>query len=143
MKILKLNKISFATIRLPFFSLFVLCFLLFGSGRAAHIEKVLASNKNYLGEKNYKYFIGSLYNNIKVKSIHIMLPEVDSNHTSLSVIRQDSALKKDENYYPQMFLKGCKNIDSKAIRRINDNLSDFSLDDDESDEDQVFLREQF
>ena len=87
MKILKLNKISFATIRLPFFSLFVLCFLLFGSGRAAHIEKVLASNKNYLGEKNYKYFIGSLYNNIKVKSIHIMLPEVDSNHTSLSVIR--------------------------------------------------------
>ena len=31
-------------------------------------------------------------------------PKVDSNHTCLTVIRLDSALKKDENYYPQLYL---------------------------------------
>ena len=30
------------------------------------IEKVLVSNKIYFGEKNYKYFIGYLYNDHKV-----------------------------------------------------------------------------
>ena len=29
------------------------------------------------------------------------MPKVDSSHTCLSVISMDSALKKDENYYPQ------------------------------------------
>ena len=28
------------------------------------------------------------------------IPEVDSNHTCLAVISLDTALKKDENYYP-------------------------------------------
>ena len=31
------------------------------------IEKVLASKKIYSGEKNYKYFIGYLYNDHKFK----------------------------------------------------------------------------
>ena len=31
------------------------------------------------------------------------IPKVDSNHTCLAVISLDSALKKDENYYPQCF----------------------------------------
>ena len=39
------------------------------------IEKVLVSNKIFVGEKNYKYFIGYLYNDNKVKSLHIMLPK--------------------------------------------------------------------
>ena len=39
------------------------------------IEKVLVSNKLSFGEKNYKYFIGYLYNDHKVKPIHIMLSE--------------------------------------------------------------------
>ena len=39
------------------------------------IEKVLVSNKISFGEKNYKYFIGYLYNDNKVKPFHIMLPE--------------------------------------------------------------------
>ena len=30
--------------------------------------------------------------------------KVDSNHTCLAVISLDSALKKDDNYYPQAFL---------------------------------------
>ena len=36
--------------------------------------------------------------------------KVESNHTCLSVIRLNSALKKDQNYYPQVFLKQCKYI---------------------------------
>ena len=44
------------------------------------------------------------------------IPEVDSNHTCLSEIRQDYALKKDENYYLQVFLKECKYIGKKVIR---------------------------
>ena len=53
-------------------------------------------------------------------------------HTCLAVISLDSALKKDENYYPQDFLKECKYIEKKVVRRINDNLRDFSSD--QSDE---------
>ena len=33
------------------------------------------------------------------------LPKMVSNHTCLAVISLDSALKKDENYYPQVFFK--------------------------------------
>ena len=58
---------------------------------------------------------------------------MDSNHTCLLVISLDSALKTDENYYPQVFLKECKYIKKKVVRCINDNLSDFSFSD-ESDE---------
>ena len=38
------------------------------------IEKVLISNKISSGDKNYKYFIGYLYNDDKVKPLHIMFP---------------------------------------------------------------------
>ena len=37
------------------------------------IEKVLVSHKISFGEKNYKYFIGYLYNGNKVKPLNIML----------------------------------------------------------------------
>ena len=56
---------------------------------------------------------------------------VDSNHTCLAAISLDSALKKDENYYLQEFLKECKCIEKKVIRHINDHLSDFSSSDEE------------
>ena len=39
------------------------------------IEKVLVSNKISFGVKNYKYFIGYLYNDHQVKPLHIMLPK--------------------------------------------------------------------
>ena len=58
---------------------------------------------------------------------------MDSNHTYLAVIGLDTALKKDENYYSQVFLKECKYIEKKVITLINSNLSDFSSSD-ESDE---------
>ena len=38
------------------------------------IEKVLIYNNVSVGEKNYKYFIGYLYHDNKVKAIH-MLPK--------------------------------------------------------------------
>ena len=31
------------------------------------------------------------------------IPKLDSNHTCVAVIGLDSALKKDDNYYPQVF----------------------------------------
>ena len=61
------------------------------------------------------------------------IPKVDSNHTCLAVISLDSALNKDGNYYPQAFLKEYKYTEKKVIRHINDNLSDFSSDDNSDD----------
>ena len=66
------------------------------------------------------------------------IPKVNSNHTCLAVISLDSALKKDENCYPQVFLKECKYIEKKVIILINGNLSDFSSSD-ESDEEKMFF----
>ena len=59
------------------------------------------------------------------------IPKVNFNHTCLTVITLDFVPKKDESYYPQIFLKECKYIMKKVIGHI---LSIFSFDDDESDE---------
>ena len=61
------------------------------------------------------------------------IPKLESKHTSLAVISLDSALKKDDNYYPQVFLKECKYIEKKVVRHIHCNLSDFSYSSDEFD----------
>ena len=59
---------------------------------------------------------------------------MDTNHTCLAVISLDSTLKKDENYDPQVFLNNFQYSEKKVIRHINDNLSDFSFDDDSDEE---------
>ena len=41
-------------------------------------DKVLVSNKIFSDAKNYKYFIGFLYNNHKVKPLQIMLPKTSA-----------------------------------------------------------------
>ena len=41
-------------------------------------KKALVSNNISFGEKNYKYFIGYLYNNSEVKPLHIMLPKTSA-----------------------------------------------------------------
>ena len=41
--------------------------------RDVHINKVLVFNKISFDEKNYKYFIGYLYNDNRGKPLHIML----------------------------------------------------------------------
>ena len=68
--------------------------------------------------------------------LQLQNPKVDSSHTYLTVIRLDSALKKDGNYYLQVFLKECKYIEKKVVRHIYDNLKypSFSNELDECDE---------
>ena len=46
--------------------------------RDVDIEKVLVSNKISCGEKNYKYFIGYLYSDHKVKPLNMMLPKTNA-----------------------------------------------------------------
>ena len=58
-----MKTIRFTLVRLLFF------------GGDVDIEKVLVSNKIYLSEKNYKFFIGYLYNGNKVKPLNIILPK--------------------------------------------------------------------
>ena len=42
------------------------------------VEKVLVSNKISLGEINYKFFIGYLYNGHKIKPLNIMLAKTST-----------------------------------------------------------------
>ena len=56
---------------------------------------------------------------------------MDSNHTCLAVTSLESALKKDENYYPQVFFKECKYIEKKVDTHIIDDLESSSDDSDE------------
>ena len=65
--------------------------------------------------------------------------KVGSNHTCLAVISLDSPLKKDDNYYPHVFIKQCKYIEKKVNRHISDNLSYFSYSSNESDKNRCFL----
>ena len=58
------------------------------------------------------------------------IPKMDSNHTCLAVINLNSGLKKEENYYPQVFLKECKYIEKKVVRYIIDDLESSSNDSD-------------
>ena len=53
------------------------------------------------------------------------VPKLGSDHTCLDVISLDSALKKDDIYYPQVFLKECKYIEKNVVNHIHDSLSDF------------------
>ena len=46
---------------------------------------VLVSNKISFGEKNFKCFIGYLYNDNKVKPLHIMLPKTSAYEKSYDV----------------------------------------------------------
>ena len=48
------------------------------------------------------------------------MSKLDSNHTFLAIISLDSALKKDDNYYLQVFLKECKYSEENVVRHIND-----------------------
>ena len=65
-------------------------------------------NKNYLKTKMKSH--GDEVTDFYDKKIH----KIDSNHTCLAVISFDSALKKDDSYYPQVFLKECKYIEKKS-----------------------------
>ena len=54
------------------------------------------------------------------------IPKVDFNHTCSAIICFDSALDKDEKYYPEVFLKECKCIKQEGIMHIIDDLESSS-----------------
>ena len=58
----EIEKKKFSAIKLLFF-------------QDANIEKVLVSNKILFGEENCNYLICCLYNDNKVKPLHLMLPK--------------------------------------------------------------------
>ena len=64
--ILKLKIINFTAIKVLFFK------------KDIDIEEILVSSKISSGKKKYKYFIYYLYNNFKVKLLHIMLPKTST-----------------------------------------------------------------
>ena len=64
-------------------------------------------NKNYLKTKINSH--GDEVTDFQNKKI----PKLHSNYTFLAVISLDSALKKDGNYYMQVFLKESKYTDKK------------------------------
>ena len=59
------------------------------------------------------------------------MPKVGSNHTCLAVVMIDSALKREENYYLQVFLKEGKYIEKEVIRHITGDIEVLSSDSDE------------
>ena len=69
-----------------------------------------------------------------VMKLQIFNEKTTQNHTWLAVITSYSALKKDDSYYPQVFLKEYKYIEKKVVRHIHDSLSDLSYSSDENEE---------
>ena len=61
---------------------------------------------------------------------------MDSSHICLAVFSLDSALKKHENYYLQVFLKECKYTLRKEL------FKDFKVSSDDSDDSDDFDKEQ-
>ena len=72
------------------------------------IKKNLIANLSTI-KKNLKPKIKSYADEV-IDLYDKEIAKVDSNHIFLAVISFDSALKKDENYYLQVFLKECKHI---------------------------------
>ena len=70
--ILKLKNINFTAIKVLFI-------------KDVDIDNVLVPNKVSSGEKNYKYFIGYLHEDYKIKSLHIMLPKTSAYVESMMV----------------------------------------------------------
>ena len=71
------------------------------------------------------------------------IPKTGSDYTCLAVINFDSALKKDENCYSQLFLKECKHIEKEVIKYITEDI-DISFDySDKFDEEQINRLEYF
>ena len=62
------------------------------------------------------------------------IPTLDTNLTCLEVISLDSTLRKDDNFYLQVFLKERKYIAKKVVRNISHNLGDFSFSDESGEE---------
>ena len=67
-------------------------------------------NKNFLKTKIKSN--GDVIYRLQIFTIK-KIPKVDSNYICLAVINLDSSLKKNKNYYWQVFLRECKYIEKK------------------------------
>ena len=99
------------------------------------IEKVLIPNKISFVEKNYKYFIGYLYNDDKVKPLHIiMLPKTSAQKVMMEklnrftfLITGDNSLKK----YNTICDKVSTDIEKNLIANLSIQVKIFSSKSDE------------
>ena len=86
------------------------------------IKNVLVSNKISFGEKNYKYFIGYLYNDNKVQTLHIMLPKTsayvksyDGQTKWMYFLTEDDLLGKYNTVWDKVSADIKKEFDSKPV----------------------------
>ena len=92
------------------------------------IKKILVSNKIIFGKKNYKYFIGYLYYDYKVKSLHIKLPKTSANVKSYDgqtkwmhfLIEDDNLLEKYNAILDKASADIKKEFDSEPVYNKND-----------------------
>ena len=107
------------------------------------IEKVLVSDKISFGKKNYKYFIGYLYNDHEVKPVNIMLPKTSAYVKGYDeqtkwmhfFIKDDDLLKKCNTIWDKVNADIKKEFDSQPIysksylktkiKTNGENVSDF------------------
>ena len=97
--------------------------------RDVDIEKVLVSNKISFGEKNYKYFIGYLYNNHKVKPLNIMFPKTSAYVKSYDgqtmwmyfLIENDDLLEKYNTVWDKVSADIKKEFDNEPVYNKNKN----------------------
>ena len=91
------------------------------------IEKVLVSNKISFGDKNYKYFIGYLYNGNKVKPFNIMFPKTSAYVKSYDrqtrwmylLIEDDKLLEKYNTIWDKVSADIKKEFDSEPFYNKN------------------------
>ena len=108
---MKLKKINFTVTGLLFFF------------QDVDIEKVLVSKKISFGEKNYKYFIGYLYDNHKVQRLQLMLPKRSAYVKSYDgqtkwmyfLIEDDDLLEKYNTIWDKVSADIKKEFDSETV----------------------------
>ena len=90
------------------------------------IEKVLVSNKVSFGGKNYKCFIGYLYDNHKVKPLHKMLfkttayvKSYDGQTKWMYFLIEDDLLEKYNTIWDKVSADIKKEFDSKPVYKKN------------------------
>ena len=95
--------------------------------REVDIEKVFLSNKISFGEIKYKYIIVYLYNNNRVKPLHIMLPKTIAYVKSYDektkwmyfLIEDDELLEKYNTGWDKVSVDIKKEFGSEPVYNIN------------------------
>ena len=90
-------------------------------------KKVLVSNKIPFGEKSSKHFIGYLYDNHKVKLLHIMLPKTTAyvkcydgqTKWMYFLIEDDDLLQKYNTVWDKVSADVKKEFDSESVYNKN------------------------